>query len=172
MTVVRLETVTPDDAQGHLWMWSRLTKPNASLSFNRTLRTDPETDDDGIPIRPTWSINQLLSSHHKLTMPPATMKRLHSLSVSIPPEEGSEHAKLTEEMQDLVKLVEAVKPVNTGSVDDRNGIPDERIWAESTGIGLDAELDDNEVQDRDLLKLRAKNVCSEGLYLVGSDRSR
>ena len=103
------------------------------------------------------------------------MKHLHALSALIPPEEGShEHAKLTEEMQALVKLVEAVKLINTDSVGDGNGIPDGRIWAEGTGIDLDAEpipVDENEVQGRDLLKY-AQNVSPEGLYLVDSDRPR
>jgi hypothetical protein len=152
--------------------WARL---NSSLSPNSTLRVEVETDDDGIPVRPTWSVNKLLSSYPKPTISPATLKHLHTLSALIPPEEGShEHGKLTEEMQDLVKLVEAVKLVNTDSVCDENGIPDGRIWAEGTGIDLDAEpipVDGNEVQGRDLLKY-AKNVSPEGLYLVDSDRPR
>lgn len=100
---------------------------------------------------------------------------MHALSALIPPEEGSpEHAKLTEEMQDLIKLVEAVKLVDTDSVGDKNGIPDGRIWAEGTGIDLDAEpipADENEVRGRDLLKY-SKNVSPDGLYLIDSDRSK
>ena len=154
---------------------TRLTRLNSSLTPKPTKRVDVETDEDGIPIRPTWSLNDLLSSYPRPTISPATLKHLHTLSALIPPDEGSpEHAKLTEEMQDLVKLVEAVKFVNTKSVSDENSVPDGRIWAEGTGIGLDAEpipADENEVQGRDLLK-HAKNVSSEGLYLIDSDRSR
>ena len=152
-----------------------LTRLSSSLSSNHTLGTNVETDEHGIPVRPTWSVNELLSSYPKPTISPATLKHLHTLSALIPPEEGSlEHAKLTEEIQDLVKLVEAVKLVNTDSVDDGNGVPDGRIWAEGTGIDLDAELspmDENEVQGRDLLKY-AKNVSQEGLYLIDSDRPK
>ena len=154
---------------------TRLTRLNSSLSSNPTLRTDVETDENGIPIRPTWSVNELLSSYPKPTISPATLKHLHTLSALIPPEEGSpEHAKLTEEMRDLVKLVEAVKLVNTDSVDDGSGVPDGRIWAEGTGIDLEAEpipVDENEVQGRDLLKY-SKAVSPEGLYLIDSDRSK
>ena len=154
---------------------TRSTRLSSSLSSKPTPRTDVETDEDGIPIRPTWSVNELLSSYPKPTISPATLKHLHTLSALIPPEEGSpEHAQLTEEMQDLVKLVEAVKLVNTDSVDDRNGVPDGRIWAEGTGIDLDAEptpADEDEVQGRSLLKY-AKNVSPEGLYLIDSDRSK
>jgi hypothetical protein len=148
---------------------------NSSLSSKHALRTEVETDEHGIPVRPTWSVNELLSSYPKPTISPATLKHLHTLSALIPPEEGSpEHAKLTEEMQDLVKLVEAVKLVNTDSVDDGNGVPDGRIWAEGTGIDLDAEptpTDENGAQGRSLLK-HAKNVSPEGLYLIDSDRSK
>lgn len=154
---------------------TRLTRLNSSLSSNPTLRTNVKTDENGIPIRPTWSVNELLSSYPKPTISPATLKHLHTLSALIPPEEGSpEHAKLTEEMRDLVKLVEAVKLVNTDSVDDGNGVPDGRIWAEGTGIDLEAEpipVDENEVQGRDLLKY-SKAVSPEGLYLIDSDRSK
>lgn len=154
---------------------TRLTKLGSSLSSNRTLHTDVETDEYGIPVRPTWSVNELLSSYPKPTISPATLKHLHTLSALIPPEEGSpEHAELTEEMEDLVKLVEAVKSVNTDSVDDGYGVPDGRIWAEGTGIDLDAEpipVDENEVQGRGLLK-HARNVSSEGLYLVDSERPK
>ena len=154
---------------------TRLAKLGSSLSPNHTLRTEVETDEDAIPVRPTWSVNELLSSYPKPTISPATLEHLHTLSALIPPEEGSpEHAKLTEEIQDLVKLVEAVKLVNTDSVDVGNGVPDGRIWAEGTGIDLDAEpipADENEVQGRDLLKY-AKNVSPEGLYLVDSERSK
>ena len=153
----------------------RSARPSSSHPSNHALRTDVETDEYGIPVRPTWSVNELLSSYPKPTISPAMLKHLHTLSALIPPEEGSpEHAKLTEEMQDLVKLVEAVKLVNTDSVGDGNGVPDGRIWAEGTGIDLDAEptpTDENEVQGRSLLKY-AKNVSPEGLYLIDSDRSK
>lgn len=148
---------------------------SSSLPSNPTLRADPNTDEHGIPVRPTWSVNELLSSYPRPTISPATLKHLHTLSALTPPEEGSpEHVKLTEEMQDLVKLIEAVKLVNTDSVGDGDTIPDGRIWAEGTGIDLDAELvpaDENEVQGRGLLK-HAENVSPEGLYLIDSDRSR
>ena len=148
---------------------------SSSLSSKHALRTNVETDEHGIPVRPTWSVNELLSSYPKPTISPATLKHLHTLSALIPPEEGShEHAKLTEEIQDLVKLVEAVKLINADSVGDGNGVPDGRIWAEGAGIDLDAEptpTDENEVQGRSLLKY-AKNVSPEGLYLIDSDRSK
>ena len=154
---------------------TRLTRLNSSLSSKPTLHTEVETDENAIPIRPTWSVNELLSSYPRPAISPATLKHLHALSALIPPEEGSpEHAKLTEEIQDLVKLVEAVKLVDTKSVGNTNDIPDGRIWAEGTGIDLEAEpipVDKDEVQGRGLLKY-AKNVSPEGLYLIDSNRSK
>ena len=151
---------------------TRLERLNSSLLSKPTLRTDVETDEVGIPIRPTWSVNKLLSSYPKPTISPVTLKHLHALGALIPPEEGSpEHAKLTEEMEDLVKLVEAVKLVDTDSIGDENGVLDGRIWAKGTSIDLDAESTpamENEVGGCDLLKY-AKNISPEGLYLINSD---
>ena len=117
-----------------------LTRLNSSLSYKPTLRTEVETDENAITIRPTWSVNELLSSYPRPAISPATLKHLHALSALIPLEEGfPERAKLTKEMQDLVKLVEAVRFVDTDSVCDENDVPDGRIWAEGTGIDLNAE---------------------------------
>ena len=116
---------------------TRLARVNSSPSSNPALCAEVETGGHGIPIRPTWSVNELLSSYPKPTISPATLKHPHTLSALIPPEEGSpDHAKLTEEIQDLVKLVEAVKPVNTDPVDDAHGVLDGRIWAEGTKVRM------------------------------------
>ena len=87
-------------------------RPNSN---NAALKPTVETDSHAIPTRPTWSVNELLSSYPKPQISPATLKHLHELSALIPPEEGTpEHAKLTAEMENLVKLVEAVKLVDVG----------------------------------------------------------
>jgi hypothetical protein len=94
----------PDDVEDGSWMLSLpgLARLDSSLSSKPTLRTDVEPDENGIPIRPTWSVNELLSSYPKPTISPATLKHLYALGALIPPEEGSpEHTKLTEEIEDL-----------------------------------------------------------------------
>ncbi|KAG6899771.1 hypothetical protein C0993_006997 [Termitomyces sp. T159_Od127] len=76
-----------------------------------------ETDEYGIPLKPTWSVHELLSSYPKPTLSSATLTRLHKLSALQPPEEGSiEQEKLKGEMEELIRLVEAVKLVDTQGV--------------------------------------------------------
>ncbi|KAF9008777.1 hypothetical protein BDQ17DRAFT_1348910 [Cyathus striatus] len=73
-----------------------------------------QTDQYGLPLRPTWSVNELLSSYPSPEISPQTLKRLHELSALIPPQEDSlEHARITREIQELVRLIEAVKLVDT-----------------------------------------------------------
>ncbi|KAF8268262.1 hypothetical protein EI94DRAFT_1915594, partial [Lactarius quietus] len=75
-----------------------------------------ETDDCAIPLKPTWSVDDLLSSYPRPTISSLALDRLHVLSALIPPEEGTpEHAKLIRELEDLVKLVESVRLFNVPS---------------------------------------------------------
>ncbi|KDQ64905.1 hypothetical protein JAAARDRAFT_28557 [Jaapia argillacea MUCL 33604] len=136
-----------------------------------------EVDDCGIPLHPTWSVHDLISSYPKPSLQPSTLKKLHQLSALITPEEGSpEHQKLTEEMEDLIKLVEAVKLVDTeklGQSSEGNegwSVPDGRIWAEGTGIELDRVSRDegDGVSGQALLKHAAKS--GDGMYVVEADR--
>nr|GAT53847.1 predicted protein [Mycena chlorophos] len=74
-------------------------------------------DAAGIPSRPTWSVNELLASYPRPTLPPSALKRLHDLSALVPPEENSpEYIKLKTELEELIRLVEAVKLVDTTGV--------------------------------------------------------
>ena len=76
-------------------------------------RTLVETDTSGIPLKPTWSVHNLVSSYPKPTISSANFKRLHELSALHPPPEGtSEHEERKQELEDLVTLVEAVKLVD------------------------------------------------------------
>ena len=148
-------------------------------SNNVALKPTVETDSHAIPTRPTWSVNELLSSYPKPKISPATLKHLHELSALIPPEEGTpEHAKLTAEMENLVKLVEAVKLVDVGesSVSESGEVPDGRIWAAGTGIRLEREkggdsaADDKEVHGQALLGYAARTENKH--YVVDTDRKR
>ncbi|OSX59286.1 hypothetical protein POSPLADRAFT_1089810, partial [Postia placenta MAD-698-R-SB12] len=117
-----------------------------------------ETDACGIPVRPTWSVDELLSSYPKPTIPPSTLKRLHELAALVPPVEGTpEHTKLTREMEGLVRLVEAVKLVDT-----------------STGIELDESPQPTEgSQDPNDQKLLSHSSrVRRGLYIVDADKVR
>lgn len=136
-----------------------------------------KTDAHGIPIRPTWSVNELLNSYPKPTIIPPTLNRLHELSALIPPAEGSEeHKQLTLEMENLVKLVEAVKLVDTSDIDKvaterEEVVPDGRIWAEGTGIDIQHSQPDSETSsNQDLLQHAART--ENGMYVVDTDRRR
>jgi len=148
-----------------------LARPNSNHS-RATLRQE-ETDSLGIPVRPTWSVDELLSSYPKPTITPSTLKHLHDLSALIPPDEGTDaHAKLTSEMENLVKLVEAVKLVEVDDLDNSDQIPDGRIWAEGVSVEHSkGDLEEGEIGGRALLR-HASRTSPNGLYLVESDRSK
>ena len=135
-------------------------------------RTLVETDASGIPLKPTWSVHNLISSYPKPTISSATFKRLHELSaLHPPPEETSEHEERKQELEDLVKLVEAVKLVD---LDQSAGIgedtiPDGRIWAEGRATAIESDGDD-EVSGSTLLQYGAQTM--NGLYEVDADRAK
>jgi hypothetical protein len=70
-------------------------------------------------------------------------------------------------MEDLVKLVEAVKLVELE--EECDGIPDGRIWAEGTGLQLS---DSNQEGANTGILLHHASCTSEGLYIVDVDRTK
>lgn len=161
------------------------TKPQNLAASCRHISSKPagantvDFDAHGIPTRPTWSVNELLSSYPVPKITPATLKHLHDLSALIPPQEGTpEHAKLTSEMENLVKLVEAVKLVDLGSTPGavEGEVPDGRIWAEGTGIPLECSQesvppkDEGEVHGQALLDHASRTENS--LYVVDTSRPK
>ncbi|CAL1701546.1 unnamed protein product [Somion occarium] len=153
--------------------------PNFPHRLHSTTKSPVDTDAHGIPVRPTWSVNQLLTSYPKPTISPSTLERLHVLSALVPPAEGTEeHKQLSAEMENLVKLVEAVKLVDTSGVDKTRlskseSVPDGRIWAEGTGIDLSGEVSVSETESpsgRVLLNHAART--ENGMYVVDTDRRK
>lgn len=143
---------------------------NTPLQYS-TSRATVETDTYGIPLRPTWSVQELLSSYPAPSISPATFKRLHELSALLPPEEGTpEYVKLKHELEELIKLVEATKLIKLEKTDNI-GIPDGRIIEEGSGIPLDKTPRENEdVRGQDLLPYASRST--NGMYVVETDRSR
>jgi hypothetical protein len=136
-----------------------------------------QTDSFGLPLHPTWSVNDLLSSYPTPTITPSTLKRLHELSALIPPVDGTpEHDVLKGELENLVKLVEAVKLVNPGNdlgkAGEEGQIPDGRVWAEGTGIqSVDVPATARgEVTGSALLRFASRT--SDGLYVIDADRTK
>jgi hypothetical protein len=143
---------------------------------NDSQRKSPlvETDDCAIPLKPTWSVDNLLSSYPRPTISSLALDRLHVLSALIPPEEGThEHANLIRELEDLVKLVESVRLFNVPSDSTPTHIvADARVCAENTGIDLQevpSGTHDREALDPAGLLSRASRT-ENGLYVMHSDR--
>jgi Asp-tRNA(Asn)/Glu-tRNA(Gln) amidotransferase C subunit len=132
-----------------------------------------ETDECGIPLQPTWSVDELLTSYPRPTLSSDALTRLHTLSALIPPEENTlEHSEMKSEMEDLIKLVEAVKLVDTEGMDEDGVVPDGRVWADGTGIPLSgAETVEEDCVDGSSLLCHAART-SNGLYVVEADRTR
>ncbi|KAG1815274.1 hypothetical protein EV424DRAFT_1111105 [Suillus variegatus] len=143
---------------------------NVPLQYS-TSRATVETDKYGIPLTPTWSVQELLSSYPAPSISPATFKRLHELSALLPPEEGTpEYVKLKHELEELIKLVEATKLIKVEETGNA-GIPDGRVIAEGSGIPLDRTPRENgDVRGRDLLSYASRSA--NGMYVVETDRSR
>lgn len=126
------------------------------------------TDPYGIPLEPTWSVNKLLSSYPTPSLSSETLIRLHELSALIPPAEGTpEHATLKQEMEDLIRLVEAVKLVDTGNVNTKNFSFEGTDRQESA---QHIESAGQEVHGTKLLDFASRT--SEGFYVVETDRQR
>ncbi|KAJ7638525.1 hypothetical protein FB45DRAFT_710207, partial [Roridomyces roridus] len=118
-----------------------------------------ETDSAGIPLRPMWSVNDLVSSYPTPSLPSKTFNRLHQLSALIPPEEGTpEYGKLKSGLEEIIRLVEAVKLVNTEQI---------TVYAshEST-----CNSSHEAANGRSLLQHAART--RDGFYIVDADKTR
>jgi Asp-tRNA(Asn)/Glu-tRNA(Gln) amidotransferase C subunit len=131
-------------------------------------------DDLGIPLKPTWSVDELLSSYPSPTISHETFTRLHKLSALIPPEKNSpEYQKNKDELEELVKLVEAVRMAEPGELDasDSSEIPDGRIWSQDVGVTLDVDVrPDAKAKDYDILKHASRT--EDGYFVVETERHK
>ncbi|GLB33511.1 hypothetical protein LshimejAT787_0103950 [Lyophyllum shimeji] len=140
--------------------------PNASRNRLGSSGVQHKTDEHGIPVKPTWSVHELLSSYPEPTLSSSTLARLHKLSALNPPAEGTpEHARLKEEMEEIIRLVEAVKLVATHGVQPTSHLSKDE---KSPNPGL--PLLEREAFGQELLQHAART--SGGFYVVDSDRRR
>lgn len=169
-------------------------------STNANTRTNLDDDHDpALPSTPPYSIHALLSSYPSPTLSDTTLDKLHRLAALHPPAVGSpERAKLKEELEEMVRLVEAVRSVDAralGLEDDKDGygvgdtsegsksddcggrtIPDGRIWPEGVGMPLSTntravEFDDPEVESGVQLLKHAQKT-RDGFYVVEAERRK
>ncbi|KAJ7122737.1 hypothetical protein C8R44DRAFT_621964 [Mycena epipterygia] len=132
-------------------------------AFSSLSKRVVETDSCGIPLRATWSVNQLLSSYPTPSIAPHTFKRLHELSALLPPEEDTaEYHELKAGLEELIRLVEAVKIVDTERIT-AFGSEDPSIQVVDTSPP--PELPHN---GRSLLQHAART--RNGFYIVDADK--
>ncbi|THV05450.1 hypothetical protein K435DRAFT_773862 [Dendrothele bispora CBS 962.96] len=120
------------------------------------------SDAQGIPTRPVWSVNKLLSSYPTPQLSSSTLRHLHDLAALIPPEEGTrEHGKLKKELEEMIRLVEAVKLVDTTGARKSK-------WGPRLKVEDDDPSSVDEVSGHPLLQHASRTV--DGFYIVESDR--
>lgn len=141
--------------------------PPVARPTNEEESTDANTSSFRHLTAPTWSVHELLSTYPAPKLEPEALTRLHKVSALVAPDEDSDAFKtLKGEMEELIRLVEAVKLVDT------TGIPsDGRIWPVDRGIDLEAARANNEVStgEQDILRHAAKTV--NGYYAVDTPPS-
>jgi Asp-tRNA(Asn)/Glu-tRNA(Gln) amidotransferase C subunit len=116
---------------------------------------------------PTWSVHELLSTYPAPKLEPELLTRLHKMSaLKAPAEDSDAFNTLKGEMEELIRLVEAVKLVDT------TGVPsDGRIWPIGRGIDLDSARAKNEVSTGEQDILRHATKTFNGYYVVDTPPS-
>jgi Asp-tRNA(Asn)/Glu-tRNA(Gln) amidotransferase C subunit len=149
--------------------------PKNHLLRRQSFRSKVETDDLGVPLTPTWSIHDLLSTYSKPTLSAKTLIHLHELSALTPPAENTQ--KFTDrsnELTELIRLVDAVRLVDTDSV--RNdGVPDGRVWEKGRGLPLQSKApatDDETLSSGGKTLLQHAEKLADGYYVVDSTPPR
>lgn len=139
-------------------------------SWQKSNVATPIVDELGVPLRATWSVKELLSTYPAPSLSHDTLTRLHRLSALNPPAQNSPDSEsLRLELQELLRLVEAVRLVDTSTTPggtEHSDIPDSRIWAEGRGLDLDTPDAQHlkEAHGRALLKHARKHVDEQ--YVV------
>ncbi|KAF8583950.1 hypothetical protein K439DRAFT_1258801, partial [Ramaria rubella] len=131
------------------------------------------TDELGLPLSPSWSVHALISSYPSPRLTSATVTQLHKIAALIPPEEDTADFKeLKAEMEDLVRLVEAVR-MAPNDVNKADGPSDGIVRSQDKEVelrGARNEIDGSPPFGRELLKHTRRT--EDGYYLVDSSRSK
>ena len=94
-----------------------LTRLNIVKNWQPSRSIKHQVDSCGIPVQPTWSVHQLLESYASPKLSSTTIDRLYELSALASPKEDTlQYEKMKKDLEDMVKLVEAVKQVNTNGM--------------------------------------------------------
>jgi Asp-tRNA(Asn)/Glu-tRNA(Gln) amidotransferase C subunit len=118
---------------GAATLWTMLTRRASyrSLVYLRRYSTRPIIA-DAIPSKPTWSVRELIDSMPEPKLEHETLQKLHDLSaLHLPPRDSAEYKTLKKDMENLVRLVDAVRVAdfeNAGPVlDDSQLAKDEML---------------------------------------------
>ena len=114
---------------------------------------------------------------------------MYQLSALIPPDENTlEFANVKQELEQMVRLIEAVKFVDTATIvattaileseegDSLSSIPDGRVCATEKGMALSSNTRDVEFEETDiesgtvLLKYASRKTL--GMYIVETEKQR
>lgn len=134
--------------------------------FHRKLCSQPSTlaDSCGIPLEPSWSVNELLSSYPSPTLPNETIQKLYQLSALIPPEQDTPQYKtVKKDLEEIIRLVEAVRLVDTTEVSVRKRR--EREDADRENLELESEAGGQAL-------LKHAYRTQNGFYVVDSERKQ
>ena len=140
--------------------FARLNNVNRQSSHSIKNQVDP----CGIPVQPTWSVHQLLESYACPKLSSTTIDRLYELSALAPPNKDTlQYEKMKKDLEVMVKLVEAVKQVNT------NGVPLVGRGEKEDGdrIQQNSQFEEN---GQTLLKYAART--ENKFYAVDAERKR
>jgi Asp-tRNA(Asn)/Glu-tRNA(Gln) amidotransferase C subunit len=134
------------------------------VTRNKTFLRIYSTDSCGIPTEPTWSVKDLLSSYPSPRLSNKTVQKLYELSALIPPEEGTpDYENVKHDLEEMIRLVEAVRLVDTKEVTLRGRKVEEDADREYT-----VSTRDNDGQA--LLQLASQT--QNGFYVVDTERRR
>jgi hypothetical protein len=158
-------------------IWSRLAinaNVHATLSTIRMHHAKPKSapvrgpvNEVGVPLSATWSVRELLDSYSSPSLDDQTFEKIHRLSALIPPDRGTEEREiLRKELQDLVRLVNAVRVAEVPQGKEGE-IPDGRIYPIPREIDLyavEGVQQEPQANGRELLK--HSQIGSETAYVL------
>ena len=150
----------------HLWrVPRRILHHPTSRRFIQSNTPSGTTSD--VPAA-SWSIKELLQSYPAPKVDDKTLNRLHKLAALKPPKAGSEEFEsLRRELEDMIRLVEAVKTIEIPDTP-ATGTFDGRVWPDSQGLQFDDSIAESHGKKaphgRDLLK--HSSAANDEFYLV------
>ncbi|KAH9482432.1 hypothetical protein JR316_0004532 [Psilocybe cubensis] len=119
------------------------------------------------PTTPTWSVNDLLSSYPSPRLSSTTITRLYDLSALIPPQEGTpQFEAVKSDLEEMVRLVEAVRLVDTSSVSVSG-----RGEKEDADRNI-APIDPSQLGEVGQQLLKHASQTKDQFYVVDSERAR